>query len=79
MRESRNARKSSIPELDGKRSFGIPRLRRNDDNKMDIKEMMWENMDWIYLAQDAVKRRVVMEMEKNSQVQFKTRAVLLTV
>lgn len=37
MRESRNIRKSSVPDLEGKRSFGIPRRRRNDNNKMDIK------------------------------------------
>jgi hypothetical protein len=30
----------SVPELEGKRSFGIPRRRRNDNNKMDIKEIM---------------------------------------
>ena len=39
-RESRNVRRSSVPELEGKRSFGIPRRRRNDNNKMDIKEIM---------------------------------------
>jgi hypothetical protein len=74
-RESRNARKSSIPELDGKRSSGIPRRRRDDNNKMGIKELMWENVDWIYLAQDGVKSLAVMEREKNLQVHFTTRAV----
>jgi hypothetical protein len=73
--ESGNARKSSIPELDGKRSSGIPRRRRDDNNKVAIKEMMWENVDWIYMAQDGVKRRAVIEMEKNRQIQFTTRAV----
>jgi hypothetical protein len=42
--ESRSVRRSSVPEFEGKRSFGIPRRRRNINNKMDIKEIMWDNM-----------------------------------
>jgi len=52
MGESRNVSSSSVTDLEGRRSFGIPRRRRNDNNKMDIKKIMWENMAWIYLAQD---------------------------
>jgi len=42
---------------------------------MDIKEIMWENMAWIYLAQDGGKWLPVIETEKNNQLKFKTRAV----
>jgi hypothetical protein len=42
---------------------------------MGIKELMWENVDWIYLTQDGVKSLAVMEREKNRQVQFTTKAV----
>jgi len=35
---------------------------------MDIKEIMLENMAWIYLAQDGGKWRAIMETEKNNQV-----------
>jgi len=55
MGESRNVCRSSVPELEGKWSFGIPKRRRNDNNKMNIKEIMLENMAWIYLAQDGRK------------------------
>lgn len=58
-----------------KRSFRIPSRRWNDNNKMDIKEIMWENMAWIYLAQNRGKWRAIMETEKNNHVQFKTGAV----
>jgi hypothetical protein len=33
---------------------------------MDLKEIFWENMYWIYLAHRG-KWRAVMEMEKNHQ------------
>lgn len=65
---SRNVRRSSVPDLEGKRSFGISSRRRNNNNKMDIKEIMWKNMAWIYVAQGGGKWRAIMETEKNNQV-----------
>jgi hypothetical protein len=75
MGERRKVRRSSVPDLEGKRSFGRTRSRWNGNNKMDIKEIMWENVAWIYLAQDGGKWRAVMETQKNNQLQFETRAV----
>jgi hypothetical protein len=35
----------------GKTSFGRPR-RRWEDIRMDLRDMGWEDVDWIHLAQD---------------------------
>jgi hypothetical protein len=37
---------------EGKRPFGMPRHRWDDNIKMDLQEMGWKGMDWIDLAQD---------------------------
>jgi hypothetical protein len=34
---------------EGKRSFGRPRRRREDNIRMDLQEVGWGDMDWIYL------------------------------
>jgi hypothetical protein len=38
-----------IPER--KRTLGIPR-RRWEDIRMDHREVLWEDVDWIHLGQD---------------------------
>jgi hypothetical protein len=37
---------------EGKRRLGRPRRRWVDDIKMDLREIGWNAMDWIHLAQD---------------------------
>jgi len=37
---------------EGKRPLRRPRLRWEDNIKMDLQEVGWGNMDWIELAQD---------------------------
>jgi hypothetical protein len=39
-------------ELEGKRPVGRPRRRWVDNIKMDLREMGWNGMDWIDLAQN---------------------------
>jgi hypothetical protein len=36
----------------GARSLGIHRRRWEDNIRMDLREMGWEGVDWIHLAQD---------------------------
>jgi hypothetical protein len=36
----------------GKRPLGRPRRRRVDNIKIDLREIGWDGMDWIDLAQD---------------------------
>jgi hypothetical protein len=44
------SRVSYWPE--GKRPLGRPRCMWVDNNKMDLREIGWDGMDWIDLAQD---------------------------
>jgi hypothetical protein len=51
MGEKRNAYRILVGKLEGKRSLGIPR-HRWVDIKMDLREIGWDDMDWIDVAQD---------------------------
>jgi hypothetical protein len=41
-----------VGKPDGKRPQGRPIHRREDNIKMELREIGWGSMDWIYLAQD---------------------------
>jgi hypothetical protein len=48
----RSAYKSLVGKPEGKRPFGRPRRRWEDNIGMDLWEIGWEGVDWIHLAQD---------------------------
>jgi hypothetical protein len=50
---------------EGKRPLGGPRPRWEDNIRMDLKEMIWEGVDWIDLAQDRGKWRAVVNTVMN--------------
>jgi hypothetical protein len=52
MLEKRNAYRILVGMPEGKRPLGTPRRRWVDDIKMDLREIGWDSMDWIDLAQD---------------------------
>ncbi|KAJ4446911.1 hypothetical protein ANN_13612 [Periplaneta americana] len=52
MGESRNAYRVLVGRPEGKRPLGRPRRRREDNIKMDLREMGYEDRDWINLAED---------------------------
>jgi hypothetical protein len=52
MRKMRNAHRILIRELERKRPLGRPRYRWEDKIRMELREMGWEGLDWIHLAQD---------------------------
>jgi hypothetical protein len=53
---------------EGKRPLGRPRRRWVDNIKMDLREIRWDDMDWIELAQDRDQWRVLVNTVMNLQV-----------
>jgi hypothetical protein len=47
-----NAYAILVGKPEGKRELGRPRRRWVDNIKMDLREIGWGDMAWIYLAQD---------------------------
>jgi hypothetical protein len=50
--EKRNAYRILVGKPEGKRPLGRPRRRWVDNIKMDLREVGWDDRDWIDLAQD---------------------------
>jgi hypothetical protein len=50
--EKRNAYRTLVGKLEVKRPLGRPRRRRVDNIKIDLREIGWDGMEWIDLAQD---------------------------
>jgi hypothetical protein len=45
-------KKGKVVTLEGKRPLGRPRRGRVDSIKMDLREIGWDGVDWIDVAQD---------------------------
>jgi hypothetical protein len=52
MGEKRNAYRVLVGKPEGKRPLGIPRRRWVDNIIMDLREIEWDGVDWIDMAQD---------------------------
>jgi hypothetical protein len=52
MGETRNAYTILVGKPEQKRPLGRPRRRWVDDIKMDLREIGWDGVDWIELAED---------------------------
>jgi hypothetical protein len=57
--EKRNAYRILVGKPEGKTPLGRPRRRWADDIKMDLREIGWDGMDWIDLAQVRDQRRAL--------------------
>jgi hypothetical protein len=53
---------------EGKRPLGRPIRRWVDNNKMDLREIGWDGMYWIELAQDRDQWRALMNTIMNLRV-----------
>jgi hypothetical protein len=49
----RNAFRILVGIPEGKRPLGRPRCIWEDNIRMDLREIGWEGVDWIHLAQDS--------------------------
>jgi hypothetical protein len=68
MGEKRNAYMRLVGKPEGKRPLGRPRLRRLYNIKMDLREIGWDGMDWIDLAQDRNQWRALVNTIINLRV-----------
>jgi hypothetical protein len=57
-----------VGKPEGKRPLGRPRRKREDNIKMDLRELGCGDMDWIELAHDRDKLQAVMNEVMNFQV-----------
>jgi hypothetical protein len=64
----RNAYKSLFGKPEGKIPLGSPRHRWEDNIKMDLKETGLKGVNWIHLARDTDRCRVLVTMIMNFQV-----------
>jgi hypothetical protein len=55
-----------IPE--GRRPFGTPRRRLEDNIKMDLQKMKWRGMDWIDVAEGSHRQRALVNAVMNLRV-----------
>jgi hypothetical protein len=53
---------------EGKRPLPRPRRRRVNNMAMDLREIAWDGMDWIDLAQNRDQRRALMNTVMNFRV-----------
>jgi hypothetical protein len=57
-----------VGKPEGKRLLGRPRRRWVDNIKMDLREIAWDGMDWIDLAQDRDRWRALVNRLINLRV-----------
>jgi hypothetical protein len=67
MVEIRNAYKIFVGKSEGKRPFGTHR-NRWEDIRMDLRETVWERVEWIHLAQDRDQWLVLVNTVLNVRV-----------
>ncbi|KAJ4445180.1 hypothetical protein ANN_06981 [Periplaneta americana] len=68
MGESRNAYSVLVGRPEGKRPLGRPRRRWEDNIKMNLRELGYDDRDWINLAQDRDRWRAYVRAAMNLRV-----------
>jgi hypothetical protein len=68
MGEKRDAYRILVGRPVGRRPLGRPRLRWENNIKMDLREVGWVGMNWIELAQDRNRWRALVNAAMNLRV-----------
>jgi hypothetical protein len=64
----RNLSSVLVGKPEGKRPFGRPRYRWEDNIRMDLREIVWKGVNWMHLAQDRDQWRPVVNTVMNIRV-----------
>ncbi|KAJ4437409.1 hypothetical protein ANN_17553 [Periplaneta americana] len=75
MGESRNAYRVLVGRPEGKRPLGRQRRRWEDNIKMDLREVGYDDRDWIYLAQDRNRWRAYVRAAMNLRARAQDDAI----
>jgi hypothetical protein len=65
MGEKRNVYRILVGKPEGKRPLGRPRRRWVDNIEMDLRDIGWDGVDWIDLAQDRDQWRALANTTMN--------------
>jgi hypothetical protein len=57
-----------VGKLEGKEALGRHRRRLEDNIKIELKEIEWNGMDWIHLAEDSNQWRIIVNTVMNFPV-----------
>ena len=68
MEESRGAYRDLVGKPEGRRPVGRPRPKCEDNIKMDVREVGWGYMGWIYMTQDRDRWRILVNAVMNFRV-----------
>jgi hypothetical protein len=68
MGEGRNVYRVLVGKPEGKRPLERPKSRWDDGLKMDLRDIGWGGVDWIYLAQDRDRWQAVVNEVMNLRV-----------
>jgi len=66
--DRRRADKVLVERPDGNRTFGKSVSRWEDNSKLDLKDVGWESIGWIDLAQDRDRWRTLVNAVMNLRV-----------
>jgi hypothetical protein len=66
--EGRSVYRLLVGRPEGKRPLGRPRRSREDNIKLDLREITIDGVNWIQLAQDRVQWRAFVNTVMNLQV-----------
>jgi hypothetical protein len=68
MGEVRGAYNILVGRAEGRRPLGRPRRRWEDNIKMGLREIWFEDVDWIHWAQDRDRRRALVNTVMNFRI-----------
>jgi hypothetical protein len=70
MGEKRNAYRILVGKPEGRRPLGRPRRRWVDNIKMDLREIGWDGVDWVDLAEDRDQLRALVNTVMNLRLPY---------